>query len=70
MLVAGISAIYLNEDLKKLETYCYKWKLKLNLTKTVYSIFSNSPKVANKTLSLKYDGKQLAKEDNPVYLLE
>ena len=34
----------------------------------MYSIFSNSPKVANKTLSLKYEGKQLAKEDNPVYL--
>ena len=66
--VAGISAMYLNTDLKNLEAYCQKWKMKLNQTKTVYTIFSNSAKVAQKNLSLKYGGEQLSKEDNPVYL--
>ena len=66
--VTGISAMYLNADLKSLETYCHKWKLKLNQNKTVYTIFSNSSKVASKTLSLKYEGMQLTKDDNPVYL--
>ena len=66
--VAGISAMYLNADLKSLETYCHKWKLKLNKNKTVYTIFSNSSKVASKKLSLKYEGMQLTKEENPVYL--
>ena len=66
--VAGISAMYLNADLKRLETYCHRWKLKLNQTKTVYTIFSNSPRVANKSLPLKYEGQALSKESNPVYL--
>ena len=66
--IAGISAVYLNDDLKRLEQYCNKWKLKLNQTKTVYTIFTNSAKVASKSLSLKYNGQQLKKETNPVYL--
>ena len=66
--IAGISAVYLNDDLKRLEQYCNKWKLKLNQTKTVYTIFTNSAKVASKSLSLKYNGQPLKKETNPVYL--
>ena len=66
--VAGISAMYLNADLKRLETYCHRWKLKLNQTKTVYTVFSNSSRVADRSLPLKYEGQQLSKEQNPVYL--
>ena len=66
--VAGISAMYLNADLKRLEKYCHKWKLKLNKSKTVYTVFSNSSRVADRNLSLKYEGQQLSKEKNPVYL--
>ena len=58
--VAGISAMYLNADLKRLETYCRKWKLKLNQTKTVYTVFSNSSRVADRDLPLKYEGQQLS----------
>ena len=36
----GISAILLNEELQRIQEYCDTWKLKLNSTKTVYSIFS------------------------------
>jgi len=42
--------------------------MKINTTKTVYTIFSNSPQTANKELRLIIDGKRLAKEENPVYL--
>ena len=66
--VAGISAMYLNADLKRLETYCQRWKLKLNQTKTVYTVFSNSSRVADRNLPLRYEGQQLSKEKNPVYL--
>ena len=62
------SAFLLNEDLHRLHLYCTKWKLKINTTKTVYTIFSNSPKVAKKDLSLSIDGERLEKENNPVYL--
>ena len=64
----GTSAILLNEDLQRLNEYCNKWKLKINTTKTVYTIFSNSPKMANKELRLTIDGERLEKEKNPVYL--
>ena len=56
------------QDLKRLQDYCEKWKLKINTTKTVYTIFSNSPKTAKKNLKLIIDGKRLEKEENPVYL--
>lgn len=39
----GTCAILLNEDLGRLKTYCDKWKLKINYTKTVYTIFTKSP---------------------------
>ena len=64
----GTSAFLLNEDLQRLQNYCTKWKLKINTTKTVYTIFSNSPKVAKKDLRLAIDGERLQKEKNPVYL--
>ena len=64
----GISARLLNEDLKRLEEYCKKWKLKINCNKTVYTIFTKSPKIADKTVHLEIDGMPLEKESNPVYL--
>ena len=62
------SAFLLNEDLQRLSKYCSKWKLKINTTKTVYTIFSNSPKTAAKNLKLTVGDDQLEKEENPVYL--
>ena len=49
-------------------TYCNFWKLKLNEDKTVYSIFSKSTKVNQKTMTLQLNGKELKKESHPVYL--
>ena len=43
--------MYLNANLKRLEIYCHIWKLKLNKTKTVYTVFSISYRVAQKEIS-------------------
>ena len=63
-----ISAMQLNADLKRLENYCTKWRLKINTAKTVYTVFSNSPKTSKKDLLLEIGDEQLLKEQNPVYL--
>lgn len=63
-----ITSNRLNEDLNSLHQYCEKWKLKINSTKTVYTIFTQSPKISKKTLNLKIGNEQLQKEDNPSYL--
>ena len=62
------SARKLNEDLQRIERYCEEWKLKVNITKTVYSIFTKSHKLAKSKLDISFQGKQLAKDDNPIYL--
>ena len=64
----GISAILLNEELQRIQEYCDTWKLKLNSNKTVYTIFTKSSKIADKTLNLEIGRSPLQKEENPVYL--
>ena len=64
----GVSAILLNEDLKRLENFCQLWKLKINCNKTVYTIFSKSSETAQRRVTLEIEGKHLNKEENPVYL--
>ena len=54
--------------MKNLEDYCSFWKLKINTSKTVYTIFTRSHKVAKKEINLILDNKQLKKEENPTYL--
>ena len=49
-------------------SYCKLWKLILNEDKTVYTIFTRSTKLRKKAMSFKLNGKELKKEDNPVYL--
>ena len=51
-----------------LERYCNLWKLKINISKTVYTIFTNSHKVAENKLTLSISGTTLKKDPNPVYL--
>ena len=63
-----ISQRRLQEDLNRLEEYCSYWKLKINVTKSVYSIFTKSHKDAKKKLNLSINSSQLVKEDNPTYL--
>ena len=65
---AGTCTILLNEDLERLDSYCKKWKLRINTTKTVYTIFSKSPKEAKKNLKIKIGENEVAKEPNPTYL--
>ena len=65
---AEASALLINEDLQRLHDYCNKWKLKINISKTVYTIFSNSTKIAKKNLNLTIGGERLLKETDPVYL--
>ncbi|GFS09379.1 reverse transcriptase-like protein [Elysia marginata] len=64
----GISARLLNEDLDRLQNYCDKWKLKINSSKTVYSVFTKSHIVAKKNIRLPLRGTNLKKEEIPIYL--
>jgi len=48
--------------------YCNFWKLKLNEEKSVYTIFTRSTQAKSKSMKLMINGKELKKEDNPVYL--
>ena len=63
-----ISRRRIQEDLDTLGVYCRMWKMKVNGSKTVYSIFSRRYNDADKSLSLKIDNTHLQKEENPVYL--
>ena len=58
----------LNQSLEILGNYCREWKLKVNTSKTVYTIFSTSPKVSEEEPQLFIDGNILKKEVNPTYL--
>ena len=63
-----ISRRRLQEDLNSLGVYCRLWKLKINTTKTVYSVFTRSYNLANVKIDLNIDGIHLEKAENPVYL--
>ena len=55
-------------QLRKLEKYCVKWKLKISEPKTVYTIFTKSHKVEKEPISLKINNKEIEKDQNPTYL--
>jgi len=63
-----ISRRRIQEDLNSLGVYCRLWKMKVNCTKTVYSVFTRSYNLSDVSLSLKLDDIPLQKEENPVYL--
>ena len=58
----------LNRALTLLSTFCELWKLKINVSKTVYSIFTLSPVHIHTKLHLKLQGNTIEKDDNPKYL--
>ena len=57
-----------NQNLQALGDFCEEWKLKINTTKTVYTVFSLSPTAAKECHNIMIQGKRLEKEENPVYL--
>ena len=63
-----IAAGEIRRNLKKLEHYCVKWKLKISQPKTVYTIFTKSHKIAKEKINLRINRKELRKEQNPIYL--
>ena len=63
-----ISRRRIQDDLNSLGVYCRLWKMKVNCTKTVYSVFTRSYNLSDVSLSLKLDDIPLEKEENPVYL--
>ena len=65
---AGTGAVLLNEDLNRLDAYCKKWKLKINYSKTAYTIFTKSPKETKKDLNMRAGEHLIKKDENPVYL--
>ena len=42
------SVSQLNADLSRIVNYSTQWKLTINTSKTVYTVFSNSSQIANK----------------------
>lgn len=54
--------------MKRLDAYCKKWKLKINYTKTVYTIFTKSAKEAKRNLTVQIGDRIIIKEENQVYL--
>ena len=58
----------LKTALTTIGSYCNLWKLKLNEDKTVYTIFTRSTKPGKKTMTFKLNGKELKREENPIYL--
>ena len=56
-----------NTSLRNLWTYCNLWKLKLNTSNTVYTIFSRRYKV-EKNVKIRYGGEEIQKYDAPQYL--
>ena len=52
----------LQEDLQSLENYCSFWKLKINTSKTVYTIFTRSHKIAKKKINFVLENKNLQKD--------
>ena len=58
----------LNKSLATLSSYCELWKLKINIKKTVYSIFTLSPIICRSNLHLKVQNITIEKDQNPCYL--
>ena len=62
------AASEIRKNLKRLETFCEKWKLKISEPKTVYTVFTRSHKVARERIILRINKKELQKEQYPTYL--
>ena len=58
----------INQNLVRLGNFCQEWKLTINTSKTVYTIFSLSPQVSKEKPVIEIQGKALLKEENPSYL--
>ena len=62
----GTAQVRLQTCLDKLDGWTNDWAMKINATKTTYTIFSKAYKLP--TVRLNLDGIPLQKEDNPRYL--
>ena len=62
------AASVMRTELRKLDKYCVKWKLKINAPKTVYTIFTKSNKVEKEPIRLKINNNEIGKDQNPTYL--
>ena len=58
----------LNRALGLVTSFCNLWKLQINQQKTVYTIFTRSPKVSRLSMRLNLNGYELTKDENPTYL--
>ena len=63
-----LAADRLNRALLTISAYCNFWKLKINVSKTTYTVFTLSNKLAKTELKITLDGAQIMKEKNPTYL--
>ena len=58
----------INRDLALLKRYCERWKMRLNATKTVYTVYSNSNEALRKKLEIVIGETSLRRDDLPRYL--
>ena len=58
----------MQEALNVLDSWTKKWLVKINSSKTTYTVFSLSTKEQNKSTTLQIDGVPLKKEDCQTYL--
>ena len=58
----------MNIDLDLLKRYCEHWGMRINATKTVYTVYSNSSEVLKKNLEIVIGETSLRRDDLPRYL--
>ena len=63
-----LAAERLRRALLTISVYCNFWKLKINTSKTTYTIFTLSNKLKKTKLKFTLDGAQINREENPTYL--
>ena len=58
----------LNRELALLKCYCQRWRMQVNVERTVYTVFSNSYRVLERELTVLIGDSRLRRDCEPCYL--
>ena len=58
----------LNRELALLKCYCQRWRMQVNIDKTVFTVFSNSYRVLKRELTVLIGDSRLRRDCEPCYL--
>ena len=58
----------LNRELVLLKCYCQRWRMQVNIDKTVFTVFSNSYRVLERELTVLIGDSRLRRDCEPCYL--